>query len=79
MNLLRVSETAILFNPKLKQDHYAVNGIINGYYRLVRRQICPRVTKLLRKSVMPIVVLVQCTSDQVPVPWSLVEVIEWQP
>ena len=32
MNLLMASKTAISIDPKLKRDHDAVNGIINGYY-----------------------------------------------
>jgi len=65
VNLLRVSETAILFNSKLKQDHYTVNGIINGYYRIVRRQIYLRMTKLLYMLGMPVTELDQWKSGQV--------------
>ena len=51
-----------------KRNHDAINGIVNGYYWIFRRRIRPRVTELLHKSVMLILVLVQCASDQVPEP-----------
>jgi len=65
MDPLTVSQMAILPGLETKWDHDAVNGIINGYYRLAGRRIRRRVTKSLHKSVMPKGELGQWTSDQV--------------
>jgi len=65
MNLLMVSEMAILIDPNLKRHHDTVNGIIMGYCRFAGRRIYRRVTKSLYKLAIPKGELGQRKSDQV--------------
>jgi hypothetical protein len=69
MNLLMLSGTAIFFNPKLKQDHDTVNGVMNGYLGCRSDQVTAQVGMSIKK-------LDQCTSEQVQSlvsgSWSLV-------
>lgn len=50
MNPLIVSETAILYSPKLKQDHDAINGIKNGYYPFESDQVTAQVGHAHRRT-----------------------------